>query len=71
MFMQVEWVKCEVISMRAKLLFTLTGEPFLLGVLARSGRPEKKSAKIMYNYTIVHGYAAVSTTFVNLPRHLP
>ena len=62
MFMHVEKVRREVISIRTKLRFSLTGEQFLLGVLARSVGPKKKSTRIMYNYTIVHGYASVSTT---------
>lgn len=49
--------------MKTKLRFSLTGERFLVGLVARSGRFEKKSAWIKYNYTIVHGYASVSTTF--------
>ena len=38
MFMHVEMVRREVISMGTKLLFSLTGEQFLSGVLAISCR---------------------------------
>ena len=70
MSMHVERVRREAISMVTRLRFSLTGEQFLLGVLARIVRSMRESAKIMYNYTVVHGYAAVYMTFHDFTRHL-